>query len=195
MKTIVLTAAALGLIAAPFGFAQTAPNQSGASAAPPHSAIEKITRTHPVEHRPVQRNAAPTAQKSKASAEKSAAAQKANPPVTAIPGGAKLIEPNLYRYTDSNGKTWMYRQTPFGISRWEDTPNLAPHPAPASEPVSVTDLGDSVRFERQTAFGPSQWVRKKSELTEEEKALVANQQDKQAAQGEKQSEKKTPERQ
>ncbi len=83
------------------------------------------------------------------------------------------MEPNTYRYTDSSGKTWMYRQTPFGISRWEDSPAAAtPQLAPQSQPTSVTDLGDSVRFERKTAFGVSQWVRKKTELTDEEKALV-----------------------
>ena len=42
--------------------------------------------------------------------------------MTTIPAGAKLVEPNLYRYTDSNGKTWKYRQTPFGFSKWEETP-------------------------------------------------------------------------
>jgi hypothetical protein len=101
--------------------------------------------------------------------------------VTSIPEGAKLVEPNMYRFTDSSGKTWMYKQTPFGISRWEDTPAPAAQPTAASEPTTITDLGDSLRFERKTAFGPSQWVRKKSELTEEEKALVASQHDAQPA--------------
>jgi hypothetical protein len=100
--------------------------------------------------------------------------------VTSIPDGAKLVEPNTYRFTDSNGKTWMYKQTPFGISRWEDVPTPASQPA-ASEPTTITDLGDSFRFERKTAFGPSQWVRKKSELTQEEKALVASQHDEPAS--------------
>lgn len=152
MKTIALT-----LIAAGLGFSQSqSADQSPAAA--------KQTPT--------------AAQKSKTQLQRKAtAAQKANPPVTSIPDGAKLVEPNLYRYTDSSGKTWMYRQTPFGISRFEDTPAAAaPAAVEAGEPVTVTDLGDSVRFEKKTAFGASKWVRKKSELTDDEKALVAGQQ-------------------
>jgi len=146
MKTIALT-----LIAAALGFAQTTASQTDASAKKSQS----------------------TAQKSKTTAaQKPAAAQRANAPVLTIPEGAKLVEPNTYRFTDSSGKTWMYRQTPFGISRWEDSPAAAPQPAPQTQPTKVTDLGDSVRFERKTAFGVSQWVRKKTEMTDEEKALV-----------------------
>jgi hypothetical protein len=111
---------------------------------------------------------------------------KVQPPEQSIPAGAKQVEPNLYRYTDSNGKTWNYRQTPFGISKWEATstpasePDAAPQPGPQSnqaksEPVVVTDLGDSYRFEKNTPFGKSSWVRKKSELTDQEKALAGNQ--------------------
>ena len=40
-----------------------------------------------------------------------------------------------------------------------------------SQPIAVTDLGDSFRFEKKTPFGASTWTRKKSELTDEEKAL------------------------
>ena len=39
----------------------------------------------------------------------------------------------------------------------------------------VTDLGDSYRFEKKTPFGASTWIRKKSELNENEKALAAHQ--------------------
>jgi hypothetical protein len=95
-----------------------------------------------------------------------------------IPPGATLVEPNLYRYTDSSGKTWNYRQTPFGISRWEETSAPQPISQPAqakSDPVVVTDLGDSYRFEKKTPFGASTWVRKKSELTDEEKTLTGGQ--------------------
>ena len=156
MKTITLT-----LIAAAIGFAQSAPNPSPTAAKPSQTTSQKPKTQLP---------------------RKATAAQKANPPVTAIPDGAKLVEPNLYRYTDSAGKTWMYRQTPFGISRSEDTPTAAtaPPPVDAGEPVAITDLGDSVRFEKKTAFGASKWVRKKSELTDEEKALVASRQGKPA---------------
>ncbi len=99
-----------------------------------------------------------------------------------IPADAKLVEPNLYRYTDSNGKTWNYKQTPFGVSRWEETSGATPAAAPAAapqaknDPVVVTDLGDSYRFERKTPFGHSSWTRKKTELSDEEKGLAGAQQ-------------------
>jgi hypothetical protein len=39
----------------------------------------------------------------------------------------------------------------------------------------MTDLGDSVQFQRPTPFGPQKWTRKKSELTEDEKSAFATQ--------------------
>jgi len=93
--------------------------------------------------------------------------------VPSIPAGAKEVAPNVYRYTDSNGKTWNYRRTPFGITKWDDAA-VPPQRAPEakSNPVTVTDLGDSYRFEKKTPFGGATWVRKKTDLTEDEKAMV-----------------------
>jgi len=169
MKTIALT-----LFAAALGFAQS---QSAASPA----------TTPATTSAPKDAPKAATAQKSGAQNKKPAQPappQKAAAQPVTIPAGAKLVEPNLYRFTDSNGKTWNYRQTPFGISKWEETPAAQPGSAAASptnsqgqgqaksEPVAVTDLGDSYRFEKKTPFGASSWVRKKSELTDEEQVLV-----------------------
>jgi hypothetical protein len=92
-----------------------------------------------------------------------------------IPKNAVEIEPNLYRLTDANGKNWMYRRTPFGISKWEDKP-VPQTVVDDGPPVIATDLGDSVRFERQTPFGVSKWVSKKSALTDDEKAWFARMQ-------------------
>lgn len=157
MKTIALT-----LFAAVLGMAQ---NQSSPSA--PAT--------------PTSKGAAPAAKAAsktpaKAPDKKPAAAPKAA--AQTIPAGAVLVEPFLYRYTDSGGKVWMYRQTPFGMSKWQESATPAPQPPPAkSEPVVVTDLGDSVRFERKTPFGGGTWVRKKTELTDEEKAWVSGPQE------------------
>ncbi len=142
MKTITLT-----LFAVALGFAQS---QSSTPSATPKTAATTAKKK-------------PTAQPS----------AKAQPAATQfIPAGAKLVEPGLYRFTDSSGKTWNYRQTPFGISKWEETSAAAqPEPA-AKDPVAVTDLGDSYRFEKKTPFGQSTWTRKKSELTNEEKAYT-----------------------
>jgi len=89
-----------------------------------------------------------------------------------LPSGAKEVEPGLYRYTDAQGKTWMYRNTPFGLAKWEDKPvTTAPVVQPVV-PVSTTDLGDSIQFERQTPFGPQKWTKKKTDLTDDEKAYL-----------------------
>jgi hypothetical protein len=39
----------------------------------------------------------------------------------------------------------------------------------------MTDLGDSVQFQRPTPFGPQKWTRKKSEMSEDEKSAFATQ--------------------
>ena len=155
MKTITLT-----LFAVALGFAQSQSSTPSANSQAPKD---------------TSKTAATTAQK-KSAPQPPAKAQpaKAQPAATqSIPAGAKLVEPGLYRYTDSSGKTWNYRQTPFGISKWEETSAPAPQPAPAAkDPVAVKDLGDSYRFEKKTPFGQSTWTRKKSELTDEEKAYT-----------------------
>ena len=90
-----------------------------------------------------------------------------------IPAGAKEIEPGLYRYTDSQGKTWLMRRTPFGVGKWEDKPgDASAAPAPPPVPVTVTDLGDSYQFVRKTPFGENKWSKKKTELNDDEKVLV-----------------------
>jgi hypothetical protein len=167
MKTIALT-----LFAAALGCAQNqssapAPAPAPAAGTAPASTAAPKTATAAKNKKPAQ----PTTQ------QKAAAQSQAQ----SIPTGATRVEPNLYRYTDSNGKTWNYRQTPFGISRWEATSSSAPEASaettPAKrDPVTVTDLGDSYRFEKKTPFGQSTWVRKKSALTDEEKALTVDQQ-------------------
>jgi len=166
MKTIAFT-----LFAAALGIAQSQSNTSPAATPAPKDSA----KTGAV----VQKSNAENKKPAQPTATQKAAAQAQTP---AIPAGAKLVEPNLYRYTDSNGKTWNYRQTPFGISKWEDTPapaaqpnpQTAPQPESKNQPVAVTDLGDSYRFERKTPFGTSTWVRKKSELTDEEHVLVGD---------------------
>ncbi len=169
MKTIALT-----LLAAALGCAQS---QSSDSTTPPapktvHGVVTAPSRTPP-RIAPQAGAAAPNQKPKPSPAQQKAEAQSQ---VQSIPAGAKQVEPNLYRYTDSNGKTWNYRQTPFGISRWEEKSTPAAEAAPAKrEPVVVTDLGDSYRFEQKTPFGNSTWIRKKSELTDEEKALAGDQ--------------------
>jgi len=160
MKTITLT-----LFAVALGFAQSQSSTPSATTPAPKDTSKTAATT--AKKKPAQQQPAKTQGSTTQPA-------KAQPAATqSIPAGAKLVESGLYRYTDSSGKTWNYRQTPFGISKWEETSAPAPQPAPAAkEPVTVTDLGDSYRFDKKTPFGKSSWTRKKSELTDEEKAYT-----------------------
>jgi hypothetical protein len=91
-----------------------------------------------------------------------------------IPAGAKEVGPGTYTYTDAKGKKWIYRKTPFGVSRLEDKPgavSVTPEPKPEEQIRAVED-GDVVRFERSGPFGSYKWERKKSELTEVERAAL-----------------------
>jgi hypothetical protein len=106
-------------------------------------------------------------------------AQQAAAALPQVPPGAKEVGPNLFSSTDAQGKRWMYRKTPFGVSKWEEKPGeqepRAESPASAQAGTIMTDLGDSVQFQRPTPFGPQKWTRKKSELTEDEKSAFATQ--------------------
>jgi hypothetical protein len=112
------------------------------------------------------------------------AAANAAPKVTdgskplAIPAEAVQSDDTDYRYTDPQGKKWIYRKTPFGVARLEDTPERASaKPAAATGAgIKATEVGDMVRFERLGPFGVWKWEKKKSELDETEKAALKNSQ-------------------
>jgi len=93
----------------------------------------------------------------------------------AIPAGAVTVESNLYRHTDAQGKTWIYRRTPFGITRAE-AQTVTPPRAEAWDNTKAWDDGDAVRFERPGPFGVYRWRTKKSELDAAEQAFWARQQ-------------------
>jgi hypothetical protein len=130
-------------------------------------------------------------------------AQQSAAALPTVPPGAQEVGSNLYRFTDPQGKVWMYRKTPFGVSKWEEKPGeqnpQAESPASpgattggtatsgaTSSGTTMTDLGDSVQFQRATPFGLQKWTRKKSEMTDDEKAAFATQEHaKQAALGNK----------
>lgn len=97
-----------------------------------------------------------------------------------IPAGAVEVEPYTYRYTDAQGKKWIYRKTPFGVSRAEDKavedpkaedPKKKDENARLIEATTAVEDGDTVRFERPGPFGVTKWRQKKSELNELERAV------------------------
>ncbi|MGD0774611.1 MAG: hypothetical protein ABSC05_17500 [Candidatus Solibacter sp.] len=115
---------------------------------------------------------------------KAKAAAKATPKVTdaskptAIPVEAVQGDDGDYHYTDPQGKKWIYRKTPFGVTRMEDTPERAAGKAAAANGAGIkaTEDGDIVRFERMGPFGLWKWEKKKSELDATEKAALENSQ-------------------
>lgn len=87
-----------------------------------------------------------------------------------LPKDAVKIEAFTYRWKDGEGKVWIYRETPFGLVRYEEaaagTREVSEQEA---QPALVAfDEGDRVRFERLTPFGKQRWYRSKSELAGEE---------------------------
>jgi hypothetical protein len=87
-----------------------------------------------------------------------------------IPAGAVEFEGG-WRYTDAQGKKWIYRKTPFGVARLEDKPD--PHadsPAIPLADIKATEKGDYILFERPGPFGTYKWQTKKTELSDLEQA-------------------------
>jgi len=97
---------------------------------------------------------------------------KPKPAAVTVPTDATEIAPHVWRHTDKAGKTWIYRETPFGLSKVEErVPDAAAMAAQPTNvvPVKVTEDGDTIRFEKPTPMGNRVWTKKRAELTPEEK--------------------------
>lgn len=94
-----------------------------------------------------------------------------------IPKEAVANADGSYAYTDKSGRKWIYNKTPFGVSRMQD---MGVAGSSATEPkgqfVKAFESGDSVRFERQSPFGTTKWEKKKTDLTDEERSILQQQQ-------------------
>jgi len=100
------------------------------------------------------------------------AAKPAGIPAAAVKAG------DSYRYTDAQGRQWIYRQTPFGVSRTpaeDNAAKTAPAQPKPGDNIRATDHGDTVRFERPGPFGMYRWERKKSDLDAAERAALERQ--------------------
>lgn len=112
-----------------------------------------------------------------------------------VPKDATEIEPGVYKHTDSAGKTYRYKKTPFGVvksperedkaekavNRAEstkadtsgDTTTATPFgdvkAPPPAQVIKVSDKGDSLEFERPSPFGSYRWKRKKDDLNATER--------------------------
>jgi hypothetical protein len=98
-----------------------------------------------------------------------------------IPQDATPLPDGSFRYVDKDGKKWIYRNTPFGVSKAEERQVAVVAPRIEDDPVKSEDLGDSVRFTRPTPFGPKVWSKKKSDLDSYEKTIWDRDQQKREA--------------
>ena len=135
----------------------------------------------------------------KSSSSKASAASRATTHQAVAPKGAIEIEPNVYKHTDANGKTSIYRKTPFGLVKSDDlsaaSGSMAPQaserpaakspsgataspfgdvkPGQTTQSIKVIDRGDTLEFERPSPFGSYKWKNKKTALTPEEREAWA----------------------
>ncbi|MEO8596305.1 MAG: hypothetical protein ABI759_23505 [Candidatus Solibacter sp.] len=122
------------------------------------------------------KSTAPTTKSSTAkSSAKPAKATDASKPM-AIPADAVQDATGDFHHTDAQGNKWLYRKTPFGVTRLEDAPQpVATQGRPSTAGgagILAFDEGDKVRFEKQGPFGLWKWEKKKTELDEGEKAAL-----------------------
>jgi hypothetical protein len=85
-----------------------------------------------------------------------------------VPAGAKRIDAYTWHHTDAKGKEWVYRQTPFGLTKAPKQTKVEELPD-SDVPVQVEDKGQKLVFKRINAFGAQTWERAKIELNEDEK--------------------------
>jgi len=102
---------------------------------------------------------------------KTTSAPASAPAAIAIPANAVPTEDGSFRYTDPQGKKWLYRNTPFGVSKVEEKPAEQAAPAAVDERTKAVENGDTIRFERPGPFGPTRWEKKKTELDASEQAV------------------------
>lgn len=87
-----------------------------------------------------------------------------------VPPGAEKVEEGLWRAKDAQGRTWIYKRTPFGLVRMEEEQKAA---APAGPSIRVVEVrGKEAVFERQSPFGRKTWTRKAEEMDEEERRAL-----------------------
>jgi len=107
-----------------------------------------------------------------------AKAQTAKAAAITIPADAAEVAPYTFRSTDAKGTVWIYRQTPFGVSRTEEKPLSADDAKKIQESknqmiqaTSATEEGDFIHFVRNSPFGQTEWQKKKTDLNEIEQAV------------------------
>jgi hypothetical protein len=101
---------------------------------------------------------------------KSAAKKAAATGELTVPKDAVKLNDLEWRWKAKDGKVWIYRRTPFGLSRFPAEGSAQAPPVVAG--LSAIDHGEEVEFSRRTPFGMATWRKKKTELDAGEKAAL-----------------------
>ena len=96
-----------------------------------------------------------------------------------IPANAVMTDDGSFRAVDKKGKAWIYRKTPFGVSKTEEKAIPAPEPPLEDTVTKATVSGDTVHFEKPTPFGVTKWDKKTADLNANEQRILARQKTKQ----------------
>ncbi len=91
-----------------------------------------------------------------------------SPAPAGLPAGATKIGPYRWRYSDAQGKVWIYRDTPFGLTRTPDQKPLEEVAPPSWKAVRV---GDQIQFERPTPFGGMRWTKTEDQFNSLERKV------------------------
>jgi hypothetical protein len=119
---------------------------AGASPTPTAQKAPSVRFVFPVQPMPPTRKVAPAqtpsgrpspigTQLPKPAAHNQAAPVQRTGNVERLPEGAKPVS-NGWEYTDAQGKTWIYRQTPFGLMKIEKSENRLPMTQSNSKPAN-----------------------------------------------------------
>lgn len=91
-----------------------------------------------------------------------------------LPADAKKIGEGVWEHTDAQGKAWVYKQMPFGLTKIAKADLDARSNVSLPDGMSVTaEAGGKYKFSRRTPFGPVSYVKAEDELSEMERAVVA----------------------
>ncbi len=107
----------------------------------------------------------------KPGARRPADAAKVKPEPATLPPNAEKIGESTWRARDAEGRAWIYRRTPFGLSREREGEAAKESRRPAGIRVVGAD-GASAVFERQTPFGAKRWTKSLEELSAGEKQAL-----------------------
>jgi hypothetical protein len=92
-----------------------------------------------------------------------------------LPSAAKPVADGTWEHTDAAGKQWIYKQMPFGLTKFSkadfDARSAGVNTIPPE--LTVVEENGAYKFTRRTPFGGVSYVKKSGELNETERAVAA----------------------